>query len=123
MKKIIFMIMVLVAGATTTTKAINPVDCEVFYKLNNETTFNGLMKYLDASGEQEESLKLVFSLTEKKLKDAISNENEGATEKAIDFNVGNVKRALSEEQYKKYLSIINLTINNRYEEVLLTENK
>lgn len=122
MKKIMFTILVMAASAASI-KAINPVDCEVFYKLNNEATFNGLMKYIDADGDQAENLKYVFELTEKKMKTANSAENESANDKAVNFNLANAKRILSTDQYKKYLSMINLTINNRYEEVLLTENK
>ena len=113
--------MILVAGATST-YALNPVDYEVFYKMNNPHTFNGLMKYLDVNREQVEGLKNVFILTENKIETALNIENEINAEKALNFNLGNVKNILTQNQYKKYLTIVNLTINNRYEEVLLTEN-
>lgn len=122
MKKIVLLIAVLVAGATST-YAINPVDSEVFYKLNDEATFNGLMKYLKADGEQAENLKYIFEVTESKIKAAVKNENDEASDKAVNFNLANAKNILTPYQYKKYLSIVNLTINNRYEEILLTENK
>ena len=120
MKKILVIIMVLVAGATST-YAINPGDYDVFYKINNQDTFSKLAQYLKADSEQAESLKYIFSTTENKLKSALKNENENEAEKAINFNLANAKNILSKDQYKKYLTIINLTINNRYEEVLLSE--
>jgi hypothetical protein len=114
--------MVLVAGATSTF-AISPADSDVFSKLNNGSTFTGLMKYLNADGEQTSYLKQVFALTEEKMKTALKAENELAVEKAMNFNMGNAKNVLTSYQYKKYLTIINLTVmNNRYnEDVLLTE--
>ena len=120
MKKILVIVMVLVAGATSTF-AMNPTDYEVFYKLNNTSTFNGLVRYLNADSEQAESLKYVFELAENKIKTALKAENEVDAEKAMNFNLANAKDILTPRQYKKYLTIINLTINNKYDEVLLTE--
>ena len=112
--------MVLVAGAIST-YAVNPADYEVFNKLNDNTTFNGLVRYLNADSEQAENLKYVFSVAGNKMEAALKAENEADAEKAINFNLGNAKNILTDYQYKKYLTIINLTINNRYEGVLLTE--
>jgi hypothetical protein len=120
MKKILVIIMVLVAGATSTF-AMNPSDYEVVYKLNNPSTFRGLVRYLKADSEQAETLKYVFELGENKMKTALKAENEVDAEKAMNFNLGNAKNILTAKQYKKYLTIINLTINNGYDEVLLTE--
>lgn len=120
MKKILVTIMVLVAGATST-YAANPADYEVFNQLNNNSTFNGLVRYLNADSEQAESLKYVFAVAGNKLEAALKSENEADAEKAMNFNLGNAKNILTDYQYKKYLTIINLTINNRYNEVLLTE--
>ena len=120
MKKILVIVMVLVAGATSTF-AINPGDYDVFYKLNNKSTFKGLVRYLNADNEQAESLKYVFEIAEKNIKSALNAENELGAEKAMNFNLTNAREILTDYQYKKYLTIINLTINNRYNEVLLTE--
>jgi hypothetical protein len=120
MKKILVIVMVLLAGASST-YAINPSDYEVFYKLSNNSTFKGLVSYLNADSEQAENLKYVFTIAENKMKTALSSENEAAAENAMNFNLGNVKNILTDYQYKKYLTIINLTISNRYNEVLITE--
>jgi len=121
MKKILVIIMVLVAGATSTF-AVTPAECDVIYKLNNPSTFSGLMKYLNADSEQAAYLKLVFSKTEDKMGKALKAENDADAEKAMNFNLGNAKNVLTSYQYKKYVAIINLTVNNKYNgEVLLTE--
>jgi hypothetical protein len=114
--------MVLVAGATSTF-AVNPAECDVIYKLNNPSTFTGLMKYLNADGEQAEYLKLVFSKAEDKMRIALKADNEVEAEKAINFNLGNAKNVLTSYQYKKYLAIINLTVNNNSNEVVLLTQK
>ena len=41
--------------------------------------------------------------------------NNLAAENALYFNLGNVKIVLSEEQYRKYLILINLSVNNKIE--------
>lgn len=121
MKKMLVTIMVLVAGAIST-YAVNPADYEVFNKLNDKSTFNGLVRYLNADSDQAENLKYVFAVAGNKMKAALDSENEEAAEKAMNFNLGNARNILTDYQYKKYLTIINLTINNRYnEEILLTE--
>ncbi len=120
MKKILVLIMVLVAGSTAT-YALNPRDYEVFYKMNNNHTFESLMHYLKADNEQSDNLKYVFTVTEYKMKSALKSDNEVAADKAMNFNLANAKNILSEPQYKKYLTIVNLTINNSNNEQLLTE--
>ena len=109
MKKI-FILAVFAITAFANSFALELNEYKVFYKLNNEKTFNSLTRYLDVESEQKEQLKYVFSLTEKKMKNAIENENEVAAEKAMWFNLANAKSILSEEQYKKYLIAINLSV-------------
>jgi len=122
MKKILVIVMVLVAGVTSTF-AVNPADYDVFCKLNNSATFRGLVKYLNADSEQAEYLKEVFSLTEAKMTTALKADNEAAAEKAMNFNLGNAKNVLTSYQYKKYLAIINLTVSNNSNEVVLLTAK
>ena len=121
MKKILVIIMVLVAGSAST-YALNPSDYEVFCKMNNSSTFKGLVRYLKADSEQAENLKYIFDVTNNEMQTALKADNEKAAEKAMNFNLGNARNILTSYQYKKYLTIINLTINNKYEEdILLTE--
>ena len=115
MKKVLVLVMVVFA---TSAFAINPTNYKAVYKLNNETTFNSLVRYLNADGTQADQLKYVFELTENKLKSALKSDNEVAADKAIMFNVGNAKNILSDSQYKKYLAVLNLSVNNESEELL-----
>lgn len=121
MKKILLAIVALVA-ISTSGKAINPVDCDVFCKLNDSVAFTGIMKYIDADSEQAEHLKYICDLTEKKMKVALTEGDDIKAEKAMTFNLANAKNTLSDYQYKKYLTLINLTVNNKNEELLLTQN-
>jgi hypothetical protein len=79
-----------------------------------------LVRYLNADDTQADQLKYVFELTENKMKSALKSENEAAADKVLLFNVGNAKYILSESQYKKYLAVLNLSVNNENNE-LLTE--
>jgi len=110
MKKII--VLVIVALVTlSSTYALDLYEYKVFYKLNNEKTFNSLTRYLDTNYEQDEQLKYIFELTEKKIKNALEKENEVDAEKALWFNLGNAKYILTPEQYKNYLVVINMSVN------------
>ena len=123
MKKMLVLIMVMVATSTFTF-AINPADYKVFYKLNNQSTFNGLVRYLKADQEQADYLKRVFNVTAENLQSASKTENEKWAEGIVNYNLYNTKCILTDNQYKKYLRIINLTLNEVYNEnALISENK
>lgn len=119
MKKIILSV-VLVLAVYGNSFAMELNDYRVFSKLNNETTLRSLVRYLDADVEQHGQLKYVFRLTDEKVKSAVNNGNEVEAEKALYFNLANMKHLLSPEQYKKYLVVLNLTVAGN-EEVLLAE--
>lgn len=110
MKKVIVLAMVMFAS--TSIFAITNEDYKVFQKLNNQSTVNSLVRYLDADFSQSIDLKYVFSLTEEKLQSALNSGSEAKVERAIGFNLVNVKAILSEEQYKKYLYILNVSLNH-----------
>ena len=112
MKKILISMMVLVA-VSTSTYALNPSDYGVFYKLNEKSTFTGVVNYLKADKEQADYLKLVFKVTAEELKNAAKTGNEKFADTVLNYNLYNTKCALSESQYSKYLVLINLSINNK----------
>ena len=118
MKKVLVLVMVAIA---TSAFAINPGNYKTVYKLNNESTFNALTRYLAVDENQADQLKYVFQLTENKMKSALKSENELAADKVLLFNVANARYILSDEQYKKYLVLLNLSVNNDKEN-LLTQN-
>jgi hypothetical protein len=111
MKKILVLVMVL-AATTASTFAINPSNYEVFNSLNNKTTFTGLINYLGADKEQANYLKQVFTVTAEQLEVAKKTGNEKLAENVLQYNVYNTKSILTEVQYKKYLSALNLSIYN-----------
>lgn len=110
MKKVLVTLLVMVA--TSTMFAVNNNGYDVFYKLNNQTVLKGLVRYLDASYYQADQLEFIFSMTEDKLNSALNSKNTEKAERAVLFNISNVKVILSEEQYKKYLVMLNLSRNN-----------
>ncbi|VBB46872.1 conserved exported hypothetical protein [uncultured Paludibacter sp.] len=111
MKKVLIMLVVIVASATSTF-AMNPAKTELFNKLNNERVFSGLMKYLDTNSEQEKDLKFVFESTKTKIKNAEMKNDEKAYDNAIIFNLANARYLLSTAQYRKYLTVLNLSLSN-----------
>ena len=115
MKKVLVLVMVAFA---TSAFALNPGNYKVVYKLNNEPTLNALVRYLDADDSQAEQLKYVFELTENKMRSALKSDNETAVDNVLTFNVGNAKYILSDDQYRKYLVVLNLSVNNTNEEFL-----
>ena len=108
MKKILMVIIVALASALAT-NAMEMKDYNVLYKLNDNTVFNSLVKYLDADDSQADQLSYVFRRTEIKLKNANMQSDLSAAEQAMYFNLGNVKYILSDAQYKKYLIILNVS--------------
>ena len=115
MKKVLVLAMVVFA---TSAFALNPGNYKAVYKLNNEPTFNALVRFLDVDNSQADQLKYVFELTEDKMRSALKSDNETYADNVLLFNVGNVKYILSDNQYRKYLQVLNLTINNSNEEFL-----
>ena len=115
MKKVLVLAMVAFA---TSAFALNPGNYKSVYKLNNEPTFNALVRYLDVNDTQADQLKYVFELTENKMRSALKSDNETAVDKVLTFNVGNAKYILSDVQYRKYLAVLNLSINSSNDEFL-----
>jgi len=120
MKKVKVLVLAMVAFATSAF-ALNPGNYKAVYKLNNEPTFNALVRYLDVNDLQADQLKYVFELTENKMRSALKSDNETAVDKVLTFNVGNARYILSDVQYKKYLAVLNLSINNTNDEFLTQE--
>lgn len=110
MKKMLFL-----AAFITATVAVNAMDVvkgEVFMKCNQEYVFSSLVNYLGMDDFQSNEMKKVFSTTENQIKRAIRIDSEESMEKAVNYNLGNAKRVLTKEQYRKYLHIINLSYHN-----------
>ncbi|MEI7503801.1 MAG: hypothetical protein WCJ61_11005 [Paludibacter sp.] len=114
MKKVIVLVMVAIAANVFT---VNASEYEVFSKLNNKATFKSLVIYLNADQEQVDYLGHVLKVTEEEMKSAADNEN--LAENVLNYNLRNSKCILSEEQYRKYLVFVNLSLNNKSTDFLL----
>lgn len=115
MKKVLVLVMVACASSVF---AINPDNYKAVYKLNNEPTFNALVRYLNADETQADQLKYVFQLTENKMRTALKTDNDAAADDVLLFNVGNAKYILTDDQYRKYLTVLNLSVHNGSQEFL-----
>ncbi|MDR3651888.1 MAG: hypothetical protein P4L34_02825 [Paludibacter sp.] len=121
MKKILVLVLVMVATSTFTF-AINPSDYGVFYKLNNKSTFTSLMNYLGADKGQANYLKEVFNVTADELQNASKTGNDKFADNVVNYNLYNTKCILSDNQYRMYLKIINLSVNNVNDDLLDKNN-
>ena len=108
MKKIIVIMMIVFS---TGAFALKPANYKAVYKLNNENTFNGLVHYINANEIQADQLKFLFELTENKMRSALKDNDENKINKVLIFNIGNAKYILSDKQYRKYLAVLNLSVN------------
>jgi len=122
MKKILVLIVVCV-GYSISTFAFNPSDYKSFHKLNTKATFTGLVGYIDADQEQAAFLKNVFKVTDEELTNAAKKENIATADNVIKYNLHNAKCILSEEQYKRYLTYLNVYLNNESELSMISEKK
>ena len=114
MKKIILFIAFLFtmnATASAENEAVNSVEA---YSIN--TNINSLVRFLELSNDQIESVSHVQKVFEENLKYASYMNGESRkrmVRNSIDFDLKNMKYVLSNEQYKKYLTILNVTLTNR----------
>jgi hypothetical protein len=114
MKKIFVLVMVMVATATSVF-AYDQNEFNVFTKLNDRSTFKSLVRYLDVNNDQADQLKQVFTVTENVMKSAIKSDNDAIAENVLLYNLKNTRSILSENQYKKYLIALNVSIYNSNE--------
>lgn len=115
MKKIILFIAFLFtmnAGVNAENDAVNNVEA---YNIN--ANINSLVRYLNLSSDQIESVTNVQKIFEENLRYASFITNDDSRRRmvnnSIEFGTKNMSYILSDEQYKKYLVILNATINNR----------
>lgn len=114
----------IVLGGTTFAKTTQESkEYAVFSKLNDQEKFDGLTKYLNANMSQKEYLSEIFALSLKKMEREMNKQSssQAGFEKAIAFNLANAKSVLTPEQYKKYLTVLNVTLNNSQGEQLFVE--
>ncbi len=85
----------------------------VLWVMNNASTNEEVAKYVDATPEQARLLEDINYASLERLKDALYVNNKEDAQKALLFNIANVKNVLSPAQYRKYLEILNMTYFNQ----------
>lgn len=110
MKRLFTAVVALVAFSATGFASNN---YEVLNKLNEDKVFRGITRYLGTSGDQDEKLRFVFEESSKKLK--------RDSERAMNFNLGNVKAVLTPEQYRKYLVVLNMSVSREVQTEFIAE--
>lgn len=113
MKKLfIFAVSVLMAsvsafGENNNAKPINA---------NMNPNIHSLVRYLDLSEDQVESVKVAhdaFSSAVKHAELVCGEEKEAMLKNAMEFNAKNMREILTKEQYRKYMKAFNVTMVNR----------
>lgn len=115
MKKIILFaafLFTMNASVNAENDAVNNVEA---YNLN--VNVNSLVKPFGLSNDQIESVGNVQKIFEENLRYAATVNNKDVRKKmvnnTIEFAVKNMRYILNDEQYKRYLTILNATLNNR----------
>lgn len=111
MKKVL-VILVVIFSTMASASALELYEYGVYYKLNNERTFNSLNKYLQLNDCQQRNLKTEFLLTSERIKKAVETGNEKAASDAMEANLSSLKEILSAEQYSMFVTALNTTIEN-----------
>ena len=114
MKKIILFIaffFTMNVSAMAENEAINNVEA---YNIN--TNINSLVKYLNLSSDQIESVESVQKIFEENMRCASHMNGQSRINminNTIEFGTKNMNYILNKEQYKKYIMALNVTLNNR----------
>ena len=77
---------------------------------------NSLARYLDLSKDQMESVENIHTVFFETLRYASVMDDESRkslVDNAINYDLKNMRYILNDEQYKKYVKVLNVTINNR----------
>ncbi len=83
-------------------------------RLVNPSTQNAIARYLDADYQQKSDLKYIFNEASKRYAKAISRgaSEAEASKMAMNFKLANTKVVLSPAQYRKFISVLNITVMN-----------
>lgn len=117
MKKVILSVALLLATSFTVlaednnSNEINRVEA---YDIN--VSISSLARYLGLSKDQMESVENIHTVFFESLRNAAVMDEESRkrlVNNAISYDLKNMKYILNDEQYKKYVKVLNVTINNR----------
>lgn len=117
MKKLILMVAMLLATSFTAIADdtnSNSVSMVEAYDVN--VNINSLVRYLGLSNDQIDSVESIQKVFTDCLKYAAVMEEgsrKNMIKNAIDYDLKNLRYVLDEKQYRKYVVILNVTLNNR----------
>jgi len=92
----------------------NEIDMVKAYDIN--VNINSLVKFLELSDDQRESVESVQNVFSESLRCAavMNDENrKNMVKNAIDYDLKNMYYILTKDQYKKYVRVLNATMTNR----------
>lgn len=100
--------------ALSTTFAVAQVsDFEFMTKMNEGKSLKALAKYVEAGFEQYGDMRMVLNSSAYKMEKAIESNDEAQVKKALNFNLANMRAILTKEQYRKYLTLLNVSYYNK----------
>ena len=122
MKKIIFILAMLFATTFSayagTNDDVKRIDTEASYDI--KVNIHSLVRYLGLSNVQAQRVEEIQNIFTDCIKNAwLMDEDlrKKHIKNVLDFNLKNMKMLLDEEQYKKYLMVLNVTLRYRGIEV------
>ena len=118
MKKLILSVALLLAtGLTANAEGENSNSVNMVEAYDINVNINSLARYLELSKDQIESVDNIQKVFSESLRcAAVSGGQESRknmVRNAIKYDLKNMRYILTEEQYKKYVRILNVTLNNR----------
>lgn len=118
MKKVLFMlVMMFTMSVNMFAEDNNTTEIERVKKYEMNVNVDKLGNYLELSIDQMDAVESITNEFENDLIFAAVECNEynrkAVTKNAINKNVKNMRYVLTEEQMKKYLSVLNATVHNR----------
>jgi len=118
MKKLILAVaMLLATNITAMADDANSNEMNMVEAYDINININSLARYLELSEDQIEPVDNIQMVFSESLRCAAVSGGKETRKKmvknAIDYDLKNMRYILTEEQYKKYVRILNVTLNNR----------
>ena len=117
MRKLILSVaMLLVTSINVMAEDANSNKADIIKAYDVNVNINSLARYLELSKDQIEAVNDVQQVFVESLKNAslMSDESRKKMAKnAIDYDLKHMHYILTEDQYKKYVKVLNVTVKNR----------